>query len=270
MDREVYTLKVFSTRMEYDSFELGLTPHENEEANDYYGMNFNVTVWCRRQQCAKLWGKLYDENLVYATGMDILNVADPVGREEVALAEAFNGCQELCARTEEWQNIQGFSGYLQGLFVMPQFRRRGIGSYLLTHLEHILRHAMNIRIRAVGISPMPAAEPSSYKTLLTGLFVMMRTPCLRTWDTRASTSVWARRLSLPGLSASVIEEARSASLVSERLAQTPFAVCAALNVASSSPLAHASISSPHEESSRNLTTKRLISFSERNLPNASL
>ena len=36
MDREVYTLKVFSTRMEYDSFELGLTPHENEEANDYY------------------------------------------------------------------------------------------------------------------------------------------------------------------------------------------------------------------------------------------
>ena len=159
MDREVYTLKVFSTRMEYDSFELGLTPHENEEANDYYGMNFNVTVWCRRQQCAKLWGKLYDENLVYATGMDILNVADPVGREEVALAEAFNGCQELCARTEEWQNIQGFSGYLQGLFVMPQFRRRGIGSYLLTHLEHILRHAMNIRIRAVGISPMPAAEP---------------------------------------------------------------------------------------------------------------
>ena len=159
MDREVYTLKVFSTRMEYDSFELGLTPHENEEANDYYGMNFNVTVWCRRQQCAKLWGKLYDENLVYSTGMDILNVADPVGREEVALAEAFNGCQELCVKTEEWQNIQGFSGYLQGLFVMPQFRRRGIGSYLLTHLEHILRHAMNIRIRAVGISPMPAAEP---------------------------------------------------------------------------------------------------------------
>ena len=159
MDREVYTLKVFSTRMEYDAFELELTPKENEEANDYYGMNFNVTVWCRRQLCAKLWGKLYDENLVYSTGMDILNVADPVGREEVALAEAFNGCQELCTKAEEWQNIQGFSGYLQGLFVMPQFRRRGIGSYLLNNLEHILRHAMNIRIRAVGISPMPTAEP---------------------------------------------------------------------------------------------------------------
>lgn len=159
MDREVYTLKVFSTRMEYDSFELELTPRENEEANDYFGMNFNVTVWCRRQLCAKLYGKLYDENLVYASGMDILNAADPIGREEVALAEAFNGCQELCAKTQEWQNIQGFSGYVQGLFVMPPFRRRGIAGYLLNHLDRILYHAMNIRIRAVGISPMPVAEP---------------------------------------------------------------------------------------------------------------
>ena len=159
MDREVYTLKVFSTRMEYDSFELELTPRENEEANDYFGMNFNVTVWCRRQLCAKLYGKLYDENLVYASGMDILNAADPIGREEVALAEAFNGCQELCEKTQGWQNIQGFSGYVQGLFVMPQFRRRGIASYLLNHLDRILYHSMNIRIRAVGISPMPVAEP---------------------------------------------------------------------------------------------------------------
>ena len=158
MEREIYTLKVYSTRMEYDSFQLELTPKENEEANDYYGMNFNITVWCRGQMCAKLWGKLYDENLVYSCGMDILNAADPFGREEVALAEAFNKSQELCVREEKWQNIQGFSGYIQGVFVVPQYRRRGIASYLLTHLDKILRHAMNIRIRAVGISPMPIAE----------------------------------------------------------------------------------------------------------------
>ena len=158
MDREIYALKVYSTRMEYDSFQLELTPKENEEANDYYGMNFNVTVWCRGQMCAKLWGKLYDENLVYSCGMDILNAADPFGREEVALAEAFNKSQELCVREEKWQNIQGFSGYIQGVFVVPQYRRRGIASYLLTHLDKILRHAMNIRIQAVGISPMPIAE----------------------------------------------------------------------------------------------------------------
>ena len=158
MEREIYALKVYSTRMEFDSFQLELSPKENEEANDYYGMNYNVTVWCRGQMCAKLWGKLYDENLVYSCGMDILNAADPFGREEVALAEAFNKSQELCVREEKWQNIQGFSGYIQGVFVVPQYRRRGIASYLLTHLDKILRHAMNIRIRAVGISPMPVAE----------------------------------------------------------------------------------------------------------------
>lgn len=158
MEREIYTLKVYSTRMEYDSFQLELTPKENEESNDYYGMNFNVTVWCRGRMCAKLWGKLYDENLVYSCGMDILNAADPFGREEVALAEAFNGCQELRVREKIWQNIQGFSGYIQGLFVTPRYRRRGIAGYLLTHLDRILRHAMNIRIRAVGISPKPVAE----------------------------------------------------------------------------------------------------------------
>ncbi len=158
MNNEIYTLKVFSTRMEYDAFRLELTPRENEEENDYYGMHFNVTVWCRGQMCAKLWGKLYDEDLVYSCGLDILNAAEPYGREEVALAEAFNKCRELCVKTQEWEDRQGFSGYLQGVFVTEAFRGRGIASYLLTHLDKILRHAMNIRVRAVGISPMPVAE----------------------------------------------------------------------------------------------------------------
>ena len=158
MEREIYSLKVYSTRMEYDSFQLELTPQENEADNDYYGMNFNVTLWCRGALCAKLWGKLYDENLVYKSAMDILNVADPMGKEEVALAEAFNDCPELCRKTKEWMDRQGFSGYLQGVFVQPEFRRRGIASYLLTHLDQILQHALHIAIRAVGVSPMPFTE----------------------------------------------------------------------------------------------------------------
>ena len=80
------------------------------------------------------------------------------GVSSTTRAEAFNKCRELCAKTKEWQSRQGFSGYLQGLFVLPKYRRRGIASYLLTHLDKILYHAMNIWIRAVGISPMPVTE----------------------------------------------------------------------------------------------------------------
>ena len=155
MKREIYSLKVFSTRMEYDAFRFELTPQENMEENDYFGTYFVVSVHCRGEMCAKLWGKLYDENRVYRSGMDILNVADPVGRAEVALAEVFNGCMELRARDAEWEKLQGFSGYITGVFVKPAFRERGIAGYLLRHLHLILRHSMNIRIRAVGISPMP-------------------------------------------------------------------------------------------------------------------
>ena len=54
--------------------------------------------------------------------------------------------------------MRGFSGYLQGVFVLPAFRRRGIAGYLLTNLHKILSHAMNIRVRTLGISPMPVAE----------------------------------------------------------------------------------------------------------------
>ena len=158
MDREIYNLKVFSTRMEYDTFRFELTPEENAEENEYFGMQFQVTVHCRGELCAKLWGKLFDENLVYASAMDILNVADPFGPEEVALAEAFNDCPELCVKTDEWEDARGFSGYLQGVFVLPAFRRRGIAGYLLKHLHKILYQAMNIRVRALGISPMPVAE----------------------------------------------------------------------------------------------------------------
>lgn len=166
MNREIYNLKVFSTRMEYDTFRFELTPEENAEENEYFGMRFQVTVHCRGELCAKLWGKLFDENLVYASAMDILNAADPFGPEEVALAEAFNDCPELCVKTGEWDGVggssgngvRGFSGYLQGTYVQPAFRRRGIAQYLLTNLHKILYHAMNIRIRALGISPMPVAE----------------------------------------------------------------------------------------------------------------
>ena len=158
MDREIYNLKVFSTRMEYDTFRFELTPEENAEENEYFGMRFQVTVHCRGELCAKLWGKLFDENLVYASAMDILNVADPFGPEEVALAEAFNDCPELCVKTDEWEGARGFSGYLQGVFVLPAFRRRVIAGYLLTNLHKILSHAMNIRVRTLGISPMPVAE----------------------------------------------------------------------------------------------------------------
>lgn len=158
MNREIYNLKVFSTRMEYDTFRFELTPEENAEENEYFGMRFQVTVHCRGELCAKLWGKLFDENLVYASAMDILNAADPFGPEEVALAEAFNDCPELCVKTGEWEGARGFSGYLQGVFVLPAFRRRGIAGYLLTNLHKILSHAMNIRARALGISPMPVAE----------------------------------------------------------------------------------------------------------------
>lgn len=158
MDREIYNLKVFSTRMEYDTFRFELTPEENAEENEYFGMQFQVTVHCRGELCAKLWGKLFDENLVYSSAMDILNAADPFGPEEVALAEAFNDCPELCVKTGEWEGLRGFSGYLQGVFVLPAFRRRGIAGYLLTNLHKILSHAMNIRVRTLGISPMPVAE----------------------------------------------------------------------------------------------------------------
>ena len=155
MDREIYNLKVFSTRMEYDTFRFELTPEENAEENEYFGMRFQVTVHCRGELCAKLWGKLFDENLVYSSAMDILNAADPFGPEEVALAEAFNDCPELCVKTGEWEGLRGFSGYLQGVFVLPAFRRRGIAGYLLTNLHKILSHAMNIRVRAVAVSPKP-------------------------------------------------------------------------------------------------------------------
>ena len=158
MDREIYNLKVFSTRMEYDTFRFELTPEENAEENEYFGMRFQVTVHCRGELCAKLWGKLFDENLVYSSAMDILNAADPFGPEEVALAEAFNDCPELCVKTGAWEGLRGFSGYLQGVFVLPAFRRRGIAGYLLTNLHKILSHAMNIRVRTLGISPMPVAE----------------------------------------------------------------------------------------------------------------
>ena len=111
MDREIYSLKVYSTRMEYDAFQLELGPEENEAENDYFGMQFNVTLWCRGELCAKLWGKLYDENRVYGSAMDILNVADPNEPEETA---GMNRCPVHPLKRRPWFSTE-FTDYAADL-----------------------------------------------------------------------------------------------------------------------------------------------------------
>ena len=60
MDREVYTLKVFSTRMEYDAFELELTPKENEITDEDFRTYSNFTKALFQHRNKKIRNALID------------------------------------------------------------------------------------------------------------------------------------------------------------------------------------------------------------------
>lgn len=164
---EIYSVKVSSTRSEYDVFSFERTPEENALENDYYGTCFTVEVLAHGRECARLRGKLFDETLVYGSAQDLLTVADTYSRAENRLASCLNASGELQVREGEWQEWdkerkqpvhRGYSGYIQILFVEEPFRKRKIASYLLTNLHKILRHTLGIEIRAVAISPAPLTD----------------------------------------------------------------------------------------------------------------
>lgn len=163
----IYSVKVTSTRNEYDTFSFERTPEENELENDYYGTYFTITVLSRGRECARLRGKLFDETLVYGSAQDLLSVADAYGKAESRLASCLNNSRELQVREGEWKEWdrehkrllhRGYSGYIQVLFVDPSFRERGIASYLLANLHKLLQHTLGIGVRAVAISPAPLAD----------------------------------------------------------------------------------------------------------------
>lgn len=196
-NQDIYSVRVHSTRAEYDTFRFDLTPEQNALENDYYGTYFTVTVLSRGQECARLRGKLFDETLVYASAQDLLAVADAFGKAESGLASFLNGSKELQIREGEWQKWdkeqkqpvhRGYSGYIQVLFVDEAFRGKGIATYLLTNLHKILRHTLGIKVRAVAISPAPLADAAGTLLAEAGESVLAKEGKKRTFSEGQSES----------------------------------------------------------------------------------
>ncbi len=161
MDNNLYSVKVMSTRSEYSGFRFDLSPRENEIDNDNYGTTFKIVVTDKQKEVAILSGKIFDENKVYASAQDILNVADPLRGHERDLAECMNGCKEMVVRAADRRDRNGYSGYITFCCVHEDYRKRGIASYLLNNLHLLLKHTLNVELRCIAADPTPF-DPSTY------------------------------------------------------------------------------------------------------------
>ncbi len=156
-------LKMYDSRNEF-SFDTE-TPFINnamEGIKDYYYFN-NLFMFYEENDnvVAIIDVTLFDAERIYGNGLDIYTVADVESSELYEAADAlWLGCRSL------GNYFPAMNCYISTFWVAPEFRKRGIGKYLLRNLEEILEYYTNVQIQAIGIYPRPMAvvvENNKYK-----------------------------------------------------------------------------------------------------------
>lgn len=115
-----------------------------EEDSFSDGFEIVVTSKASFEKVAQLRGRIFDEEQLADLGMDLLDGADYIDQDAYNYATELVNCDEYIDNetiyTDEW------SGYIELIYVNPEFRRQGIGSYLISNLAEILRYSMRVRL----------------------------------------------------------------------------------------------------------------------------
>ena len=83
---------------------------------------------------------------IYSEAEDTVDLAD---RYDGEVYEAFS----VLKNENLIYGVNGYSGYIKTLYVLPEYRRLGIGSKLLSFLDYILTREYGLLLISVAISP---------------------------------------------------------------------------------------------------------------------
>lgn len=139
---------------------------------DRYFFDFTISVLSNNKKVAILKGTIFDNDLIENDDKTIDDIADSIdGDVEGAISMLYN---------ETNYAVFGEVCYIDRFYILPNFRQKGIGSYLLSNLRDILRFLFDAKIEffTTFISPHNYIDKKwienddkKMKKLMTSLFV---------------------------------------------------------------------------------------------------
>lgn len=103
---------------------------------DKYFFNFTISVLCNNKKVAIIEGTIFDNDLIANDDEDIADIADSI---EGTVAGAITKLDDDCI-------IYGEVCYIERFYIFLNFRQKGLGSYLLSNLQYILKFLLNAKI----------------------------------------------------------------------------------------------------------------------------
>lgn len=150
------TIEISSSKYEMrglDTDELDFKGHN--DTNEYkYSFNFVMNVFevdeCYepKNKVAKIEGYIFDEEKCDEDGIDIVEAADMLYQEIYeAMFALYNSKIYNKEKTDDLNYyFPPYQCYLSRFYVFPEYRKKGLGKYLLVNLSDILDEIFNIGI----------------------------------------------------------------------------------------------------------------------------
>lgn len=148
----------FITRSTRDEFFADTKESFSEsihDKHDYYYFHFDIYVDYRGRQVAEVHGFAFDEEANDDNNYAIGDIADDLSGDAgtaiytMLQSDVFNDILLGSMFTSM------YSVYIDKVYVVPDYRCKGIGKYIFLNLKSILQHAFNINTRCFTIVPKP-------------------------------------------------------------------------------------------------------------------
>ncbi len=131
------------------------TVKDKDEGYYIYRENFKVYNAITNEIVAKITGTFLDEERCLNDEMDLYYISDIIDQES---ADAFSALLDderykYVSDDISWRPL--LTCYLDTFYVMPEYRGKGIGTYLLSNLPDIFNVYLNRYIHAIVTYPKP-------------------------------------------------------------------------------------------------------------------
>lgn len=98
---------------------------------------------------------VFDEEMIDSCREDIVEIADDMDGDVYENIGLLTTTEEYEIIPDDFCLIESWVGYIRRCYVYPEFRNKGVATYLLENLALILKRGDSINLRCVSIYPRP-------------------------------------------------------------------------------------------------------------------
>ena len=153
MNTEKLRFKVTSSNKPIPVIGINETRWLKELEPNYLVMDICIQIYNKKQKIGYITGLFFDINFAMNAELSISDMFDAHSQEALEVYEAL-----MDDNGELNYSIIGLEGnilYVERFYIDAEYRSQGIGFFVLSHFEDIIRYSLHISIGCIVIKPVP-------------------------------------------------------------------------------------------------------------------